>query len=93
MYMMYLLTNDDRRQQIGEVASFDEATNTIKELDQSYEEWITAGKPQDPFPPVLVDWDGCDVYLEDEEGKTWMITYFGWQDYNEFKQNDGRGLG
>lgn len=88
MFKMWLLTNDDKRRPIGEPDSFEEATKIIKDLDEEHVAWEAAGKPKHPFPPVLDDWDGCDVYLEDEQGKTYMITAFGWQDYNEFRQRE-----
>ena len=84
---LYLLTSTNRRQQISEVSSFEEATQLVKELDQQYEEWEATGFTTDPFPPVLNDWEGCDVYLEDSQ-RTWMFTIFGWQDLRVLQKKE-----
>lgn len=82
---LYLLTSGQSRQvEIATVETAEEATKIVGDLDIQFEEWEKAGFPPNPFPPVLKNWEGCDVYLESNE-QTWMFTDFGWQECFPFR--------
>jgi hypothetical protein len=77
---LYLQTSDRRSIVISTVETAEEATQVVKDLDGQFEEWEKLGFPEHPFPPVLKNWEGGDVYLNGD-GHTWMFTDFGWQEF------------
>lgn len=82
---LYLRTRDNRKVVIGEVDSEEAATQRVIELDHDFELWEKMGFPPDPFPPPIGQWEGSDVYLENDE-HTWLFTGFGWQEFFPVKE-------
>jgi hypothetical protein len=79
---LYLLTGgaQEIRIDIAKVSTQEEASQIVAKYDRLFEEWEKNGFPPHPFPVVLAYWEGCDIYLEANDGRQWLTTNFGWQE-------------
>lgn len=80
---LFLLQQDAVRYFVADVATMDEATAVVQELDEQFARWERAGFPANPVPALLAHYEGADVILTlvDDRGQvqTQVLADTGWE--------------